>query len=159
MFGTTTCKIKMLFLKQKSLLLPWEKTLSFTPSLSLVLFVSRRSKIVAALERTRSSFLSTKEDRLLCIDPLHISTTLFFIEIVCRKLQVSMSQNLIRLPRIFLLSPILFLKSPIALLPLDGSAHNQLFTPKTKKQWQQQQPRNYEARNQHHNTTEMVALL
>jgi hypothetical protein len=59
MFGTTTCKIKMLFLKQKSLLLPWEKTLSFTPSLSLVLFVSRGSKIVAALERTRSSFLST----------------------------------------------------------------------------------------------------
>jgi hypothetical protein len=47
----------------------------------------------------------------------------------------------------------------MALLSLDGSAHNLLFTPKTNKQWQQQQPRKYEARNQHHNTTEMVALL
>jgi hypothetical protein len=29
MFGTTTCKTKTLFLKQKSLLLPWEKNSEF----------------------------------------------------------------------------------------------------------------------------------
>jgi hypothetical protein len=44
MFGTTTCKIKMLFLKQKSLLLPWEKTLSFTPPSPLCFLYQEEAK-------------------------------------------------------------------------------------------------------------------